>query len=80
MAVFLLSQTEGIIHAEIHPFHQHEASCDVFDNLAQPYSPATYVSAVDLQQIASDAYLPELTRLFYKTHIDHFYGRAPPAS
>lgn len=80
MAMFLFAQTEGIVHAEIHHFHEHEASCDVFENLAQPFSSTVHTSIVDFLQTASDAYLVELSPLFYKTHIDHFYGRAPPVS
>ena len=34
--LFVLTQTAGLLHAEIHPFHEHTASCDIFDNMAQP--------------------------------------------
>ncbi|QCU90950.1 hypothetical protein [Thiomicrorhabdus sediminis] len=79
LAMFLFAQTEGIVHAEIHHFHEHEASCDIFENLAQPFSPTTHASFADLSQTASDAYLEQLVPLFHKSHVDHFFGRAPPA-
>ena len=36
LLLFVFTQTAGLLHAEIHPFHEHTASCDVFDNLAHP--------------------------------------------
>lgn len=36
--LFLLSQTAGLLHAEIHPFHSHVGSCELFEQLAQPIS------------------------------------------
>jgi len=78
MMLFVLSQTAGVIHTEIHPFHEHEASCDVFDNLGKPFSPNISLACVPQSLTASDAYLDELNAVIYKTHINHFFGRAPP--
>lgn len=76
--LFVLSQTAGLLHAEIHPFHEHEASCDVFDNLGQPLdSPAEY-----LPQIASPAPIIsqsiQLRSVFEPPYFPAFFGRAPP--
>ncbi len=76
--LFVMAQTAGLLHAEIHPFHEHDASCDVFDKLAQPFDSAT--AAIETKQnfTICKASVIELTALYHKSHIDHFYGRAPP--
>ena len=78
MVLFVTAQTEGLLHAEIHHFHEHEASCDIFDNLAQPFSSGVHVAHAELNFVASDAYLEEPIQVFNPPHVSHFLGRAPP--
>ena len=78
--LFVFSQTASLLHAEIHPFHEHEASCDVFDNLGHPLdSPAEF-----LPQIASPGSLIpqsiQVRSVFESLYIPVFWGRAPPVA
>lgn len=34
--LFALAQFAAVIHAEIHPFHEHSIECDHLDNAAEP--------------------------------------------
>ena len=76
--LFVFSQTAGLLHAEIHPFHEHEASCDVFDNLGQPLDSASEY----LPNIASPTPLipqsVQLRSVFESLYTPSFWGRAPP--
>ncbi|BCN94260.1 hypothetical protein THMIRHAM_20450 [Thiomicrorhabdus immobilis] len=78
--LFVLSQMAGLLHAEIHPFHQHEASCDVFENLAQPLDqPIAFSTAVEKPA----PFIPsgiQLRSVFEAVYQPHVFGRAPPAS
>lgn len=78
--LFVFSQTAGLLHAEIHPFHEHEASCDVFDNLGQPLdSLANFIP-----NLASPAPLIpqsiQVRSVFESPYIPAFLGRAPPVA
>ncbi|MEA1989105.1 MAG: hypothetical protein U9N57_07865 [Pseudomonadota bacterium] len=78
--LFVFSQTAGLLHAEIHPFHEHTEECDVYEQLAQPTSSAPQVvtEAVTLwcaSLITASAVIePELTTSRF------FWGRAPPSA
>lgn len=78
--LFVFSQTAGLLHAEIHPFHEHTEECDVYEQLAQPTSSAPEVDtkAVTLwhasYNITSVVITPELAPSHF------FWGRAPPLS
>ena len=76
--LFVLTQTAGLLHAEIHPFHEHTASCDVFENLAQP---ADNPNLVALNIAKPAPILPagiQLRSVFEAVYQPHFFGRAPP--
>ncbi|WP_040727504.1 hypothetical protein [Thiomicrorhabdus sp. Kp2] len=76
--LFVFTQAAGLIHAEIHPFHEHEASCDVFDNLAQPIN---HDSNVSFEFVKVPFVIPTglaLRSVFDAQYIPHFMGRAPP--
>ncbi|MEA1987649.1 MAG: hypothetical protein U9N57_00410 [Pseudomonadota bacterium] len=76
--LFVFSQTASLLHAEIHPFHEHEASCDVFDNLGHPLDSASDFSP----QIASPGSLTpqsiQVRSVFESLYISNYWGRAPP--
>ncbi|MDX1352416.1 MAG: hypothetical protein R3254_05335 [Thiomicrorhabdus sp.] len=78
--LFVLSQTAGLLHAEIHPFHEHEASCDVFENLAQPLDQPTLFSHKVDRPAADIPLAIELRSVFEAVYQPHFFGRAPPLS
>ena len=78
--LFVAAQFAGLLHAEVHDYHEHEVSCDLFDNLIQPFSSTTYLP--NIEQLYSVSYLapvPLVSRAA-NLHINHFFGRAPPVS
>lgn len=76
--LFVVAQTAGLLHAEIHPFHEHSEECDVYEMLAKP-----------VDHLSVDV-APNFTGLLHHTPIFTFYkapsfaqlrafdGRAPP--
>lgn len=53
-------------------------SCDVFDNLAQPFAANSSALNVD-ECFSTQLWISSAFQaLSIKSHIDHFYGRAPP--
>lgn len=36
LVLFVAAQTAGLIHAEIHAFHEHTVTCEAFENAADP--------------------------------------------
>lgn len=78
MAVFLFAKTAGLIHEEVHPFHHHSESCDIFQALAHHASDEVYEPQV---AFAKPAYQLEDTLVFPQQHFisyPAFWGRAPP--
>jgi len=78
--LFLLSQAAGLLHAEIHPFHKHTTSCELFEELAQPVSTGqsyifSFVKPVPIIPINF-----ALVSVFELPFLAHFFGRAPPIS
>lgn len=76
--LFVFSQTASLLHAEIHPFHEHEASCDVFDNLGHPLdSPAEFSPKI----ASPGSIIPQsiqVRSVFESPYFPAFFGRAPP--
>lgn len=76
--LFLFSQTAGLLHAEVHPFHEHEASCDVFDNLGQPLdSPAEFLPQINRPAPLIPQSI-QVRSVFESLYTPSFWGRAPP--
>ncbi len=76
--LFVLTQTAGLLHSEIHPFHEHTASCDLFDQLAQPIDgPEPFATNISVPH-----YLPSpnstLVSVYSAVYQPHAYSRAPP--
>lgn len=80
VTLFVLSQTAGVVHAQIHLFHEHEASCDVFDNLGQPLDKAENFSLHLAKPSPQIPFAIELRSVFDATYVSHFFGRAPPTT
>jgi len=76
--LFVLSQTAGLIHAEIHPFHEHEASCDVFNNLAQPLDNPTPFSYNVTKPAPILQHNIAVRSVFHSVYKPTKFGRAPP--
>ena len=78
--LFVFSQTAGLLHAEVHHFHEHDETCDIYESLAHPYDSQT--PKAEHQAVFSAADLPLLAMQsgVYHFHISHFFGRAPPIS
>jgi len=76
--LFVFSQTAGLVHAEIHPFHEHEASCDVFDNLAHPLDKISYASFQITRPAPMIPLGIEARSVFHFVYQPHAFGRAPP--
>jgi len=78
--LFLSSQTAGLLHAEIHPFHKHTSDCEQFEQLAQPadsgYSYSFGLFKLDL----IIPYVFALISVFHEQFFAHFFCRAPPIS
>ncbi|GAB6069295.1 hypothetical protein JCM30760_03920 [Thiomicrorhabdus hydrogeniphila] len=78
--LFALSQTAGLLHAEIHPFHKHTASCEHFEQLAHPVD-SGYLYKFSFFKL--DLIIPyefALVSVFKARFTAHFFGRAPPIS
>lgn len=76
--LFVLTQTAGLLHTEIHPFHEHTASCDLYEQLAQPIN--------DLEPFAARLNAPRpllssnstLVSVYDAVYQPYAYSRAPP--
>jgi hypothetical protein len=76
--LFVVTQTAGLVHAEIHPFHEHTASCDLFDHLAQPIDDvATYTPNLLLPVHARSKNIA-LFSVAQSVYQPFFQSRAPP--
>jgi len=78
--LFVFSQTAGLLHAEIHPFHEHTEECDVYEKLAQPTS-----SSADVVMQVMTSWHGSLTVTSVGTEPDiavtpFYWGRAPPSA
>lgn len=78
--LFVLSQMAGVVHAQIHLFHEHEASCDVFDNLGQPLDKTASFSFSLVKPSPQIPFAIELRSVFDATYVSYFFGRAPPSA
>lgn len=78
--LFVFTQTAGLLHDEIHPFHEHTAECDIYEMLAQPTSSATpiVVEAVTLWSASTVLCLAIQTPK--SLSLPAYQSRAPPAA
>ncbi|WP_321325869.1 hypothetical protein [Thiomicrorhabdus sp.] len=78
--LFLSSQTAGLLHAEIHPFHKHTASCELFEQLAQPVDSGNTYTFSFFKPSPIIPYAFALVSVFETPFTAHFFSRAPPIS
>ncbi|MDG6778614.1 hypothetical protein QCB44_07845 [Thiomicrorhabdus sp. zzn3] len=78
LSLFVWAQTATLLHAEIHPFHQHTAECDIYQYLGQP-SAASSDTVPLAETVWISQQLPVLAPSYplvaYQTV---YWGRAPP--
>lgn len=80
MAVFLLAKTAGLIHHEIHPFHHHSETCELFQAMAHPVSDEVYELEFPLFKPLYALHAAVAIAGVYTSTYPAFWGRAPPAS
>ncbi len=76
--LFVLTQTAGLWHSEIHPFHEHTASCDLFEHLAQPIdNPEPFTTKISAPQhlLSPNS---ALVSVYYAVYQPFHHSRAPP--
>lgn len=76
--LFVLTQTAELWHAEIHSFHEHIASCDPFEHLAQPIDdlkPFTVKLCAPQPILSTNS---TLVSVYYALYQPYAYSRAPP--
>jgi len=76
--LFVFTQMAGLVHAEIHAFHDHATSCDIFENLVQPIDKADNYSFSFLKTSFEHASNVELVSVYDAEYQGVFHSRAPP--
>lgn len=78
LVFFLLAQTVTLWHAEIHPFHEHDELCEVFENLEK--LPVIIDTAPVLVEATPAAHPPPtfFPRNVVRTLVAVYDARAPP--
>jgi hypothetical protein len=76
--VLLLAQTIGLVHGQVHLFHQHTETCDLFEGLAHP---AAKLDSLHFSFVKPAPFVP-LAQPFLCVHQPRafclFTPRAPP--
>lgn len=76
--LLLLSQTAGLLHAEVHPFHDHDEVCDAFQ-LVEHQVPGLVIFTPFLATEFSAIFQPKLSNVSpYIENYGRFHIRAPP--
>ncbi|QKI90086.1 hypothetical protein [Thiomicrorhabdus xiamenensis] len=79
MLLFVLAQTAAVIHAEVHPFHEHSAYCDAFDQASEPRVHSAFFSFL-APGFSTPEYLPTLYSFVVQIRAYASYSvRAPPS-
>lgn len=76
--VFLFSQTAGIVHAEVHAFHEHDEVCDAFElvsNQSADLVDKALQTKVDFNAIQVSTSFSNDLSLSFRTV---YFSRAPP--
>jgi hypothetical protein len=76
--LFVLTQTAGLLHSEIHPFHEHTASCDLFDKMAHPVDSSVAKMPVFAKAPAFTQHTDWITSAETIQPFRLFESRAPP--
>ncbi|WP_127471491.1 hypothetical protein [Thiomicrorhabdus aquaedulcis] len=78
LGVFAVAQTIGVVHAQVHLFHEHSETCDLFEGLAHP---AAKLDSLHFSLVKPAPFVP-LAQPFYCVHQPRafclFTPRAPP--
>ncbi len=76
--LFVLTQTAGLLHSEIHPFNEHTASCDLFDKIAHPIDSSVAKMPVVAKALAFTPRTVWITSTETIQSFRLFESRAPP--
>ena len=76
--LFVFSQTAALLHAEIHPFHEHTEECDVYEMLAQPTSSSAQVVFEPNTVWQSSTVVFSAIQTLDIAFKPIYWGRAPP--
>jgi len=74
----LFVQTAGLLHAEVHHFHEHDESCDIYEEMFKPVDHVVQVLHVEPSFVLIGLVQETVSGLSFNSHIQHFFGRAPP--
>lgn len=78
--LFVFSQTAGLLHAEIHPFHEHTAECDIYEMLAQPTSSVTPLLVQAVTLWSSSSIIAMAIQTPKTAFLPVYRSRAPPTA
>lgn len=78
--LFVFAQTATLLHAEIHPFHEHTAECDIFQGVQ--HQSTDVPQAVSLPNITITVVLvsESVVYSYFPPVLNGFHARAPPRS
>ncbi|MGE4500363.1 MAG: hypothetical protein AB7C96_08485 [Hydrogenovibrio sp.] len=77
--VLLFAQTAALLHAEIHPFHEHTEVCNAFDGVEHQASAFTPTFELPQTPVYRDVWRPDSILSFAATFAAVYFSRAPPA-
>lgn len=80
LGVFLFAQTAALIHAEIHPFHEHTEACNVFEGVEHQTSAFTPVFELPPSPVYGDAWQAPVIFSYVAAFVAVYFSRAPPVS
>ena len=78
--LFVFSQTAGLMHAEVHPFHDHTEECDVYEMLAQPTSSSAQVVLESTTVWNALTIVYPVVQALQAAFVPVYWGRAPPSA
>jgi hypothetical protein len=80
VVLFLFSQTAGLIHAEVHHFHEHEAECDIYQAVEKKTAHIQVHALVPLLDWGNQSLTSPFSKTFPYQTLNAFSARAPPFS
>jgi len=76
--LFVFAQTAALLHAEIHPFHEHSEECDVYEKLGQPTNSSAQVVLEATTVWQSSTVVFSKIQTPQMAFVPVYWGRAPP--
>jgi L-cystine uptake protein TcyP (sodium:dicarboxylate symporter family) len=76
--VLLVVQYGAMLHAVEHPFHEHDASCNVYFAAERLGNGLVALVILPIIPLVKCSDIPSIIHLFYGQRIHYFFARAPP--